>query len=318
MNNILVLGGTGFVGRSVCEQLVERGGGGGGRITVPTRRPSRAGHIQMLPTVELPLADLYDDAQLARLVAGRDAVINLVGELHGSEADFQRVHVDLPARLARACRVASVARVLHVSSIGAAADAPSKYLRSKAAGEAALRDAGLALTLFRPSVMFGEHDRFINLFARLQSIFPMMPLAGAGARFQPVWVEDVATAIVRALDTPGTIGHVIECVGPQVLTLKELVTLAGRWSGHARPVLALPDALGRVQATMMEWLPGVPLMSRDNLDSMKVDNVASGTLPGLASLGIAPRSIDTVMAPLLSGRAGPARLEPWRALARRR
>jgi NADH dehydrogenase len=166
--------------------------------------------------------------------------------------------------------------------------------------------------------MFGEHDRFINLFARLQSVFPVMPLAGAGAKFQPVWVEDVATAIVRALDTPGTIGQVVECVGPQVLTLKELVALAGRWSGHVRPVLALPDALGRVQATLMEWLPGVPLMSRDNLDSMKVDNVASGTLPGLASLGIVPRSIETVMAPLLGGRAGPARLEPWRALARRR
>ncbi len=272
----------------------------------------------MLPTLEVTPADLHDDAQLARLVAGRDAVINLVGTLHGTAAEFQRVHVDLPARLARACRAAAVRRILHVSAIGADAAAPSMYLRSKGAGEAALRDAGLALTVFRPSVMFGEHDRFINLFARLQAVFPVLPLAGADARFQPVWVEDVAAAIVRALDTPATIGQVIECAGPAVCTLKELVSQAGHWSGHARAVVALPAALGRVQAMLLEWLPGPPLMSRDNLDSMRVASVAGGKLPGLASLRITPSSIASVMAPLLGGRGGPARLEPWRALARRR
>jgi len=219
MYNILVLGGTGFVGRSVCEKLVERSGGGEGPIQVPTHRPSRAGHIQTLPTVEVDAADVHDNVQLARLVAGRDAVINLVGILHGSEADFQRAHVDLPKRLARSCEDAGVYRVLHVSALGADAHAPSKYLRSKAAGEAALRKAQLDVTVFRPSVMFGEHDHFMNLFAKLQDVLPVMPLAGADARFQPVWVDNVATAIVRALDLPSSSRETIECTGPTVYTL---------------------------------------------------------------------------------------------------
>ena len=318
MFNILVLGGTGFVGRSVCEKLVERSGGAEGPITVPTRRPSRAGHIQVLPTVDVVLANLHDDAQLARLAAGRDAVINLVATLHGSAAEFQRVHVDLPARLARACVAAGVRRVVHVSALAVDAAAPSMYLRTKAGGEAALRGAALDLTLLRPSVIFGEHDRFMNLFAALQAVFPLMPLAGAGAKFQPVWVEDVAAAIVQSLDDATLRGQTIECTGPTVYTLKELVTLAGRWSGHERPVLPLPDALGRLQALAMEWLPGEPLMSRDNLDSMKIDSIASGRLPGLERLGITPTSLETVMPALLGGRGGPARLNPWRRLARRR
>jgi NADH dehydrogenase len=316
MNNILVLGGTGFVGRSVCEMLFRRSGGGG-RIVVPTRRPSRAGHIQMLPTVEIMPADVFDDAQLRRLVRGRDAVIQLIAVLHGSEAEFQRVHVDLPRRLAEACFAGGVRRVVHVSSLGASESAPSMYLRSKARGEVGLLDAPLDLTIFRPSVIFGEGDRFINQFAKLQRVFPVMPLAGADAKFQPVWVEDVAEAIVRSLDERSTIGQVFECTGPTAFTLKQLVMLAGRWSGHARPVIALPDALGRIQATLMEWAPGVPLMSRDNLDSMKIDNVASGTAPGLDTLGITPRSLESVMPGFLSQRDGIAKLDPLRALARR-
>jgi uncharacterized protein YbjT (DUF2867 family) len=318
MQKLLVLGGTGFIGRSVCEKLVERSGGAGGRIRVPTRHVGRAGHIQLLPTIEVMAADVHDDAQLATLVAGRDAVINLVGILHGSAADFQRIHVDLPARLARACRAAGVRRIVHVSAIGADAAAPSSYLRSKAGGEAALSASNLDLTLLRPSVVFGEQDRFINLFARLQRVFPLMPLAGADARFQPVWVEDVAAAIVRSLDLRPAIGAPIECAGPTVYTLKELAALAGRWSGHPRPVIALPDALGRVQAAFLELLPGTPLMSRDNLASMKVASVTSGSAPGLTSLGIIPTSVETIMRPLLERRAGVQRLEPWRAQARRR
>jgi uncharacterized protein YbjT (DUF2867 family) len=316
-SNILVLGGTGFVGRSVCEKLVERSGGASGSIVVPTRRVGRARHIQLLPTVQVVEADLHDDTQLARLVAGRDAVISLVAILHGSEATFRRVHVDLPQRLARACAAAGVRRVIHVSALGASASAPSRYLRSKGAGEAAWQAAGLALTVLRPSVIFGAEDRFLNLFARLQAVFPLMPLAGASSRYQPVWVEDVAAAIVACLDRPATIGQVIECAGPEQLTLKQLVQLAGRTSGHARPVIGLPDALGRLQALAMEMLPGEPLMSRDNLDSMKLPNVASGQLPGLASLGIRAAPLDAIVPGYLGPEQGPARLDPWRAKARR-
>lgn len=310
--HILVLGGTGFIGRSVCERLVERANGASGRIVVPTRNPHRARYLQMLPTVELVRADLHDDATLARLVAGCDAVINLVAILHGSEAAFEKVHVELPRRLARACAAAGVRRVVHVSAIGAATDAPSRYQRSKAAGEAVLKDAHLALTVLRPSVVFGEHDRFINLFASLQALLPVMALAGAEARFQPVWVEDVAAAIVRALDDTAMVGGSFECAGPEVFTLRQLVAAAGRWSGHPRPIIGLPLALGRLQAALLELLPGTPLMSRDNVDSMRIANVATPSLPGLAALGIVPSALPPVMQPLLEQRNGVARLEPYR------
>lgn len=318
MSNVLILGGTGFVGRSVCEKLVERSGGADGRITVPSRRPQRAQHLRTLPTVELIQSDVHDAAALRRLLVDCDVVINLIAILHGGEADFQRVHVELPRKLVAACQSSGVKRVVHVSALGAAADAPSKYLRSKAAGEAVLRAAGLDLTVLRPSVIFGEHDRFLNLFASLQAVAPVMPLAGAAARFQPVWVEDVAAAIVASIDDRSSIGQTVECGGPTVYTLEQLVRFAGRCAGHERPVIALPDAIARLQAVVMGWLPGEPLMSGDNLDSMRVPNVLSGDSPGLEALGIEPASMEAVMTPLLAGHAGVARLEPLRASAHRR
>ena len=317
MINILILGGTGFVGRSVCEKLVDRSGGANGRIRVATRRVMSARHLQLLPTVEVAAGNVHDDATLAHLLRDTDAVINLTGILHGSEAEFERVHARLPARLAAACKTAGVRRVIHISALAAATDAPSRYLRSKAGGEAALKEAGLDLTLLRPSVMFGEGDQFLNLFAMLQSIFPVVPLAGAEARFQPVWVEDVARAVVRSLDDPTTIGTTIECCGPRVYTLRELVQLAGVWSGSPRPVIALPAALGRLQALAMEWLPGTPLMSRDNIDSMKVASVASGKAPGLDRLGIEPTPLETIGPRYLGHVSFEARFEAWRSRARR-
>ncbi len=318
MSKILVLGGTGFVGRSVCARLEERSGGAGGAVVVPTRRLVRAKHIQFLPTVQLVEADVHDEASLARLVAGGDAVVNLVAILHGSQAEFQRVHVDLPAKLARVCLAANVKRVVHVSALGVSDRAPSHYLRSKAGGELMLKSARLDLSLLRPSVIFGEHDSLLNLFATLQVVFPVMPLGGAGAQFQPVWVEDVAAAILRCLQDPATIGQTYECAGPRVYTLKQLVELAGRLSGHERPVLALPNGLARLQALAMECLPGPTLMSRDNIDSMQVPNVATNQWPGLAALGITPAALDAIAPKYLSAGQGLARLDPWRAKAGRR
>ena len=317
MTNFLILGATGFVGRSVCEKLVERSGGGDGRIRVATRRVARARHLQLLPTVELAPGDVHDDTTLARMLRNTDVVINLVAILHGSESEFERVHVRLPERLGRACAAAGVRRVIHVSALGAAVDAPSRYLRSKARGEAALRAAGLDLTVLRPSVIFGERDRFLNLFASLQSIFPVLPLAGASARFQPVWVDDVATAIARAVDDASSCGLTIECCGPRVYTLKELVALAGVWSGSPRPVLVLPATLGKLQALAMELLPGKTLMSRDNLESMRIASVSSGKLPGLDRLGVETTPLDAVAPRYLGHVSGEARLEAWRARARR-
>ena len=318
IDNLVVLGGTGFLGRSLVAALVERSGGAGGRIVVPTRRLQRGRAILSLPTVEMRQADVLDAAQLASCLRGAQAVVNLVAILHGSAADFERVHVGLPRTLAKACADAGVRRVLHVSALGAASDAPSLYLRSKAEGEAVLRAAGLDLTVFRPSVMFGAEDRLLNTFAWLQRLLWVLPLASPNARFQPVWVEDVARAIVRCVDRPDTIGRAFECTGPEEYTLRQLVQAAGRWAGHARPVLPLPAPLGRAQAALMEMLPGTPLMSRDNLDSMRVPSVAGGQLPGLAALGITPTALEAV-APLYLAGANPnrGRLNALRAAARR-
>jgi NADH dehydrogenase len=314
MKRVLLLGGTGFVGQSLCERLVEHGDGAGLRITVPTRRLARAKTVQFLPTVDPVECDLHDDAQLSRLLAGHDAVVNLVAILHGSAAEFERVHVELPRRLAAACAGAGIRRLIHVSALGIGAEAPSNYLRSKAAGEAVLKAAALELTLLRPSVIFGVHDRFLNLFASLQALFPLLPLAGLGARFQPVWVEDVTEAIVRCLHDPATVGKTFECAGPRIYTLEQLVRLAGRVSGHERTLIALPPSLGRLQAWAMELLPGEPLMSRDNIDSMRVPNVATQLLPGLDALGIQVASLEAVAPTYLAPRVGVARLDRWRAL----
>ena len=295
MKNVLVLGGTGFVGRHVCEALNRAGI----YVTVATRRlPARS--VQMLPFVTVVQTDVHDPQALAALVHGHDAVVNLVAILHGDRASFDKVHVQLPRQIAHACVQAGVRRMLHVSALGADQQGPSLYQRSKAQGEAALQSEvvhGLQLTVLRPGVIFGADDAFINLFAGLQAIAPVVPLAGANTRFQPVWVQDVAQAMVHALQQRDTIGQIYELAGPQIFTLKELVQHAGRWAGHPRPVLALPEAMAYLQALVMEMLPGPPLMSRDNLASMQVDNIAAGELPGLVELGVATAArLDSVFA----------------------
>lgn len=311
LEKVLILGGTGFVGRHVCEKLNRQNI----RITVPTRRRSNAYNVQSLPMLDVLEVNIHDPAALAVLVAGHDAVVNLVAVLHGDEAAFERAHVDLPKKLATACNQVGVTRLVHVSALGAALDAPSMYQRSKARGEAVLQSSGLEVTVLRPSVIFGADDKFLNLFANLQKVFPIMPLAGAGTRFQPVWVEDVAQAVVNSLmnvdafdagfDKPRN--TVFEACGPDVLTLKELVQLSAIManvnSGHARPVLSLPSFLGQLQAMAMRLLPGEPLISQDNLDSMKVDNVASGKLPGLQALGITPSALVAIVPTYLGNRS---------------
>lgn len=320
MQQVLVLGGTGFVGTHVCEKLVRAGFA----VVVPTRRRKNAARVQHLPGLTVLEADVHDEAALSRAMAGVDAVINLVAILHGSAAAFDKVHLNLPQKLARACAAQGVSRVIHVSALGAddqrPGNAPSEYLRSKGRGEAALLHPpqgapSLDVTVVRPSVIFGAEDKFLNLFARLQAVFPVMPLAGADARFQPVWVEDVAQAVVNSLLRPLAVSgeasepaRIIEAWGPQVFTLRELVQLAARLSGvnegRGRTVIGLPDWMGRIQAGLMEFAPGEPLMSRDNLDSMKVDNVATGKHPGLLSVGIHAAALEPIAGRYL--RAGQA------------
>jgi NADH dehydrogenase len=314
---VLVLGGSGFVGRHVCEKLARLGW----QITVPTRRAVNAAGVQSLPGLTVIEASVHKEADLARLMPGHDAVVNLVAVLHGNEERFESVHVDLPGKIASAMKKAGVQRLVHISALGADPQGPSMYQRSKARGETVLHNAGLQLTVLRPSVIFGAEDKFLNLFADLQAIAPFMPLAGSGTRFAPVWVADVASAVAVCLQKPDTIGQTYELCGPDVLTLGELVKRSGQWAGvnhgRGRPVIGLPMWIGWLQAAAMELAPGEPLMSRDNLASMRVDNIATGQLPGLSDLGISAASAAGV-APSYLGHRGPrSRMNGWRERAGR-
>jgi NADH dehydrogenase len=267
----------------------------------------------MLPTLTVLEANIHDAGALQALVHGHDSVVNLVAILQGNEAAFDKAHVQLADKIVRACQAGGVRRLVHVSALGAdarnPAGLPSMYLRSKSRGEQVLQHASLDLTILRPSVIFGAEDKFLNVFAQLQQLLPVIPLAGAHALFQPVWVEDVAKAVLQALQGEfqhSSIGQTYEAVGPDVFKLKELVKLAGGYAGvnegRGRPVLALPDAVARVQARLMELMPGEPVLSRDNMDSMKVPNVATGHFPGLSALGITPAALSAIALGYLGSR----------------
>lgn len=290
---LLVLGGTGFIGRALVAQCVSRGLS----VRVPTRRLARARAVMPLPTVEVVETDIHAPGTLAALLKGCDAVINLVGILHGRGGnpygeDFARAHVELPRALIAACQESGVRRLLHMSALGAdgAKPLPSMYLRSKADGEALVASSGLDWTLFRPSVVFGADDQFLNLFASLQRFAPVMPIARADTRFQPIHIDDVVHAFLTALQLRQSIGRSYDLAGPRIYTLRELVRLAGKRAGCARPIIALPDMAGRLQAMILEALPGPTLMSLDNFDSMARDNVASG--PMAPELGLTLRAIE--------------------------
>jgi NADH dehydrogenase len=261
---------------------------------------------------------VHDDATLGRLVAGQQAVINLVGILHGTESQFERAHVELTRRALAACAGSQVRRYLHMSAVGADANGPSLYQRSKGRAEALVRDSTLAWTIFRPSVVFGVEDGFLNMFAKLAAVAPVLPIGGADVKFQPVWVEDVARAFVNSLDNEATVGRIYELCGPKVYTLRELVQFAAGAAGHRRPVVALPDGVARLQARLMELAPGEPLLSRDNLDSMKRDNIAS-TQPykPAPELGITATPMEPEASLYLAGLHPRTRFGGFRARARR-
>lgn len=316
LKRVVLVGGTGFVGRAIANRLGEAGV----NVIVPTRHRSRASHILLLPTVEVVDADVHDPATLERLFAGADAVVSLVGVLHSRSGEpygpgFARAHVELPKKIVAACRQAGVKRLVHISALGASADGPSEYQRSKAAGEAAIRSTGADLdwVILRPSVIFGRDDRFLNMFARLAAVFPVLPLAGADARFQPVYVEDVAEVVWRSLITADAAGQSFDVAGPSVYTLRQLVEYVSALIGKPRRVIGLPESLGMIQARLLELAPQ-PLMSRDNLRSMRVDNITAGEpLP----FGLRPTALEAVVPSWLGQDTVRASYYPLRRYARR-
>lgn len=312
--DVVIVGGSGFIGRALASVLISRGQS----VRIITRRREQARDLWLLPKIEIVEANPHDEAALYDAFENADRVVNLVGVLHSKAgkpwgADFDTAHVKLPARIARCMNRRKIRRLVHISALGAADHAPSMYLRSKAAGEAALRaNQNIDLTILRPSVVFGADDQFMNLFARLQKFAPIIPLATPHARFQPIDVRDLASAIANCLDNPATIGKNYECVGPDVLTLYELVHWAGVYAGCPRPIIPLPDSAAWMQAWIMENLPGKPLMSRDNLASASVPNV--GSAPMSPDLGIDhPLSIHAVVPTYLGKESPRARLSDRRA-----
>lgn len=310
ITNICVIGGAGFVGRHLCQQLAAQGY----RVRVPTRDRERAKALILLPTVDVVVADVQDPAALATLVRGCDVVINLAGVLHDARGKrgFEAAHVALARKIVDACRANKVRRLLQMSALAAASDAPSAYLRSKGEAERIVRESGLDFTIFRPSVIFGPDDSFLNLFACLTRVLPVIALASPGARFQPVYVDDVAVAFVRALPDMKTFGQSYALCGPRRYTLRELVAYVGRITGHQRPILGLNRALSYCQAYAMEWLP-VKLMTRDNLRSMEVDSVSDSVFP----FGIKPQALEAVAPMWLATRTPRARYQRFRNVAGR-
>ena len=279
INKVLLIGGTGFLGASVAERLVANGVA----VTVPTRRTLRAKHLWVLPTLQAVEADIHHPDRLAELICGQDAVINLAGVLHDSNGDFERVHVALPKMIADACVATGASRLIQMSALNASMDGPSAYLQSRYRGESAVLEVArkhpsLNVTVFRPSIIFGERDRFLNMLATLARFSPFVPLGSPDARFQPVWVEDVARAVVQSLSMPETFGHTYALAGPHEFTLRALLEFAMTTSGHRRPILPLGPALSMAQAAVFERLPG-QLITRDNVKSMSIPNISREPFP---------------------------------------
>jgi len=300
--NVCVLGGSGFVG----TELVIRLALAGHWVRVPTRSLTRTERLRVLDTVELRVANVHEPRILSQLFAGCDAVVNLVGILNERRgASFDAVHTELAAKVMASARTAGVRRVLHMSALGADPHAPSRYLRSKAAAEARLRatpHSDPAVTIFRPSVIFGPADSLTNRFAGLLRLtLGWLPLARARARFAPVCVFDVADALVRALGERASAGQTYELCGPQIMTLAEIVRLSARVARLPCRIVPLPDVIARLQGLVMGMLPGKPF-SLDNFRSLTLDSVCRED--GCRRLGITPRPMLAVL---------PTYLEPRRA-----
>jgi uncharacterized protein YbjT (DUF2867 family) len=314
--SIVVLGGTGFLGTRLVARLIKDGR----RVTVLSRDREQHKHLLVLPGLTLENCDVYDEAQLSEHFRGKDVVINLVGILNErgfGGGGFRRAHTELTRGVLQAARSAGVSRLLQVSALKAAVDAPSYYLRSKGDAEHLIRESSTALdwTIFQPSVMFGPGDSFLNRFAGLLAAIPwVFPLAKPNARFQPVFVDDVIEAMLRCLHGGASSRQTYELGGPQIYSLREIVGLVAKLTGRGRWIIGLPDPLARMQALFMDFVPGRPFSS-DNYRSLTVDSVSKED--GFAKLGIKPQSMVASARQYLGALEDNARLSHNRASAGR-
>jgi uncharacterized protein YbjT (DUF2867 family) len=294
MNNRLatVFGASGFLGRHTVRALARNGF----RIRAVVRRPSHANHLPPMGQVgqiQLFRGNVREPANIAAALAGAQVAINLTGILTQCGAQsFEAVHVRAAQSIAEQARAAGCAALIHISAIGADPKSGSRYASSKGEGETRVQQAFPDATLLRPSIVFGPEDRFFNRFAGLARILPALPLIGGGhTRFQPVFVGDVAAAILRALEVSSTRGKLFELGGPGVYTFRELMEFILRQTDRRRLLLPIPFPLAATQAFFLQFLPS-PLLTPDQVRLLKVDNVVSGGARNLADLGIIPTSVE--------------------------
>jgi NADH dehydrogenase len=309
---ILILGGSGFVGGHLARRLSRDEH----EIDVATRHAPRARRLRVIPRVSVRAFDPYDVDRLVREVDGHDAVINLVGILNERGRDgsgFRRAHVELPEIAVEACRRAGVRRFVQMSALNAGRD-DSHYLATRGDGDRRVADSGLDWTIFRPSTIFGPDDRFLNRFERLLALSPVLPLARPDARMAPVFVGDVADAFANALADRGTVGRTFELCGPDTWRLREIVEWVAGQRGLKRWIAGLPDALGRIQAAVFDFVPGKPFSS-DNFRSLGVDSVCGEN--GFGALGIDPWAMDEKAGEWLSGNGRHGRFRRFREAAGR-
>jgi len=313
IRKVLLLGGSGFVGGYIARRLAACGV----QVTIPARRPERCRELILLPQVDLVQADIHCPQTLDRLVSRQDAVINLVGILHSRDVefpysrDFAEAHVELPKKIVAACKAAGVRRLVQMSALKAKPEGPSEYLASKAAGEQVVLAAQgtLDITVFRPSVIFGLGDSFLTMFSDVLKTLPVFPLGFGHARFQPVWVGDVADAFVNSLENSATFGHAYDLCGPKTYTLREMVEYTAKLSNRSARIVPLCDALAYLQAGLM-WLAPKPLMSPDNLRSLQVDSVWEAGMQ--AYPGWKPTALEAVAPTYIARQVAKGRLDSFR------
>jgi len=295
IRSAVVFGGGGFIGRHLVRRLAKTGA----VVRVPSRHVSRLGHLRtagVVGQIVPELIDVFDDVELAAAMQGADAVVNLIGILAPTRrVSFQAAHAALPERIARIATELGVKRLVHVSALGASMDSTSAYARSKAEGETAVAAAFPQATIMRPSIVFGPEDQFFNRFAAMAMLSPVLPLIGGGeTRFQPVYVGDVADAIKAALLSADAPGRTYELGGPLTYSFRELMNLLLDEIGIHRLLAPVPWKLAELMAGLTDWLPGAPI-TRDQVELLKSDNVLSGTLPGLADLGVKPTGVELML-----------------------